>query len=235
MAEPLRPYALRPYAGYLFDLDGTLVDTAPDINAALNYALTRAGLAPVGEALTRHWVGHGSRMLVHQALQHQQRTLSPDLQHDLQRGDDDLAPLLEDFLQYYAAHIADLSRPYARVVETLEALRSRGARLAVVTNKLTRLSVPLLTALNLTPLFDSIVCGDTAPRPKPAADPALHACASLGVSCAEALFVGDSATDVGCARAAGCPVVCVADGYNHGVAPEALGADAIIDSFWDLV
>ncbi|MFU8816327.1 MAG: phosphoglycolate phosphatase [Pseudomonadales bacterium] len=217
------PDAMRGYDGYLFDLDGTLVDTAPDINAALNHALHRAGLAPVSEALTRHWVGHGSKVLVQQALDHQ-----------LQRHDD-LEPLLEDFLRYYASHIADLSRPYPRVIDTLEMLRGRGAKLAVVTNKLTRLSVPLLTALNLTGLFDSIVCGDTAARPKPAADPALYACAALGLSCAETLFVGDSETDVGCARAAGCPVVCVADGYNHGVAPDALGADAIIDSFWDLV
>jgi 2-phosphoglycolate phosphatase len=214
---------VRSYAGYLFDLDGTLVDTAPDINTALNHALTRAGLAPVDEALTRHWVGHGARVLVQQALAYQQRP------------SDALEPMLSDFLRYYEAHIADHSTPYPLVVEALEALRGRGARLAVVTNKLTRLSMPLLAALNLTDLFDSVVCGDTAPRPKPAADPAWHACRTLDIAPADALFVGDSTTDVACARAAGCPVVCVADGYNHGVAPEALGADAIIASFWDLV
>jgi phosphoglycolate phosphatase len=214
---------VRAYAGYLFDLDGTLVDTAPDINRALNHALVRAGLTTVDEALTRHWVGHGARVLIQQALLHQQR------------AGQDPEPMLADFLGHYEAHIADHSAPYPRVVEALEALRDRGARLAVVTNKLTRLTVPLLHALDLTRLFDSIVCGDTAAVPKPAADPAWHACRALRLEPPEALFVGDSTTDVACARAAGCPVVCVADGYNHGVAPDALGADAIIGSFWDLV
>jgi len=214
---------LRAYAGYLFDLDGTLVDTAPDINRALNYALDRAGLAAVDEALTRHWVGHGARVLIQQALLHQARV------------EQDPEPMLADFLSHYEAHIADHSAPYPRVIEALETLRGRGARLAVVTNKLTRLTVPLLHALDLAGLFDSIVCGDTAPLPKPAADPAWHALRALRLEPPEALFVGDSTTDVACARAAGCPVVCVADGYNHGVAPAALGADAIIESFWDLV
>lgn len=214
---------MRGYAGYLFDLDGTLVDTAPDINRALNHALGRAGLAPVDEALTRHWVGHGARVLVQQALLHQHP------------GDADPERMLGDFLDHYAAHIADHSLPYPRVIEALEVLRGRGARLAVVTNKMSRLAVPLLQALDLTNLFDSIVCGDTAPLPKPAADPAWHACRELRLPPHQTLFVGDSTTDVACARAAGCPVVCVADGYNHGVAPEALGADAIIESFWDLV
>jgi len=216
-------FALRPYRGYLFDLDGTLVDTAPDINAAMNAALRRAGLAPVSEGLTRHWVGHGGRVLMQQALDHQRQP------HDA------LERLLEDFIAHYEAHIADHSRLYPGVRETLETLRTQGARLAVVTNKMTRLTVPLLDALGITTLFHSIVCGDTAPRPKPAADPALFACQALALDIGDVLFVGDSETDVGCARAAGCDVVCVPDGYNHGVAPAALGADGIIDSFQDLV
>jgi phosphoglycolate phosphatase len=97
------------------------------------------------------------------------------------------------------------------------------------------LTLPLLDALDLARHFDSIVCGDTAAQPKPAPDPALHACSALAVVPADALFVGDSQTDVDCARAAGCPVVCVADGYNHGVPAHQLGADAVIDSFQDLV
>ncbi len=216
-------FAPRAYPGYLFDLDGTLVDTAPDINAAMNAALRRAGLSPVAESLTRHWVGHGSRVLMQQALDHQQQP------HDA------LDSLLQDFIAHYEAHIATHSRTYPGVREALATLRARDARLAVVTNKMTRLTVPLLEALGLTPLFHSIVCGDTAARPKPAADPALFACEALSLGVRDVLFVGDSETDVACARAAGCDVVCVADGYNHGVAPAALGADAIIDSFQDLV
>lgn len=214
---------MKAYTGYLFDLDGTLVDTAPDINVALNHALAVAGLDGVEESLTRHWVGHGGQVLVEQALRQQNGP------HDL------VTAVARDFIGYYEAHIADLSLPYPDVVESLRALKQRGARLAVVTNKRTRLSVPLLQALDLAHLFHAVICGDTAARPKPAADPALHACAALGVNVAEALFVGDSDADVACARAAGCPVVVVADGYNHSIPADELGADSVINSFRDLV
>jgi phosphoglycolate phosphatase len=199
------------------------VDTAPDINAALNVALTQAGLHPVNESLTRHWVGHGVRVLLQQALDHQ-------------RADHALVePLRDVFIERYQRDLATLSRPYPHVVETLRALRGRGARLGVVTNKLTRFTLPLLDALELDQWFDCVVCGDTAAQPKPAADPALHAGRLLGVSMPDTLFVGDSDTDVACARAAGCAVVCVADGYNHGVDPEELGADRVITSFRELI
>lgn len=214
---------MRRYSGYLFDLDGTLIDTAPDINAAVNHALALAGLQGVDESLTRHWVGHGGRVLIQQALEHQ-------------RGPEDaLEEVVREFLDYYERHIADSSRPYPHVVESLQALRERGARLAVVTNKRTRLTIPLLEALALSDLFHTVVCGDTAAQPKPAADPALHACAALRLDPADVLFVGDSETDVACARAAGCDVVCVPDGYNHGTPAKKLGADGVIDSFRDLV
>ncbi|MFW6092742.1 MAG: phosphoglycolate phosphatase [Pseudomonadota bacterium] len=209
---------MQRFAGYLFDLDGTLVDTAPDIGAALNHALTRSGLTPVDHALTRHWVGHGARVLIEQALAHQ----------NAMEGDVDR--LLDRFIEHYESHIADHSTPYPDVEATLAELREAGARLAVVTNKRTTLTHALFDALGWHENFDVIVCGDTAARPKPAADPALHACAALALDPGEALFVGDSETDVACARAAGCPVVCVPDGYNHGVAPDALGADAVIRS-----
>ena len=214
---------MKSYSGYLFDLDGTLVDTAPDINAALNHALTRHGGQPVDEALTRHWVGHGAKALITEAIADQ--TLDEQL----------LETLLEDFLDYYRANISVLSAPYPGVLETLETLQQRGARLAVVTNKLARLTEPLLDGLSLTRYFDAIVCGDTTDAPKPAAAPTLFACQSLTVTPTYALFVGDSAADVGSARAAGCPVVVVRDGYNHGIPAADLGADAVIESFLDLV
>lgn len=214
---------MKPYPGYLFDLDGTLIDTAPDINAALNHALGSHGLPGFTEALTRHWVGHGARALIVQALA--QRGLDPD----------PTEAILEVFLDHYRAHIADRSRPYPGVERALAALRSRGSRLAVVTNKLSHLSEPLLAELGLDGYFDIIVCGDTAAAPKPAPDPAFFACSALALSPADALFVGDSEADVACARAAGCPVVVVRDGYNHGVPAHELGADAVIESFSDLV
>lgn len=173
----------------------------------------------MNEALTRHWIGHGVRVMVEQAL----------INDGSGRGD--MEAMQADFLAYYESHIAERSTPYPHVVESLLALRERGARLAVVTNKRTNLSLLLLDALDLSGHFDTIVCGDTAARPKPAADPALHACRALGLDPRNALFVGDSEADVGCARAAGCPVVCVPDGYNHGIPAARLGADAVIDSF----
>ncbi len=217
---------MKSYPGYLFDLDGTLVDTAPDINAALNHALRANGLPEVDEALTRHWVGQGARPLIQRALGHQDPETS---------SGERVEALFRTFIDYYSRHIADLGRPYPHVVATLTTLARRGARLAVVTNKLTRLSEPLLAALHLDGFFGAVVCGDTTAVPKPAPDPALHACTVLGLDPSEALFVGDSATDVGCARAAGCPVVVVRDGYNHGTPAQALGADAVIESFSDLV
>lgn len=214
---------MRSYSGYLFDLDGTLVDTAPDINAALNHALISHDCETVEESLTRHWVGHGVRALVVEAIAQQGHS------------DDLLEPLVAAFLDYYPENISRLSAPYPGVVAALEILKGRGAKLAVVTNKLTRFTQPLLENLELDPYFDLIVCGDTAARPKPAADPALYTCERLGLEPADALFVGDSDTDVNCARAAGCPVVVVRDGYNHGVPAAELGADAVIESFTDLV
>jgi phosphoglycolate phosphatase len=214
---------LKAYSGYLFDLDGTLVDTAPDINAALNHALTNHGYPTVDEALTRHWVGHGAKMLITQAI----------AQHRL--AENGLQKLVAAFIGYYEQHIADFSQPYPHVREVLETLKQRGAQLAVVTNKLARLSTPLLDALDLSNCFTTIVCGDTAESAKPAADPALHACRILGIASEAALFVGDSDTDVKCARAAGCPVVVMRDGYNHGTPASELGADAVIESFYDLV
>ena len=116
-----------------------------------------------------------------------------------------------------------------------QVLKEAGAGLAVVTNKLTLFTEPLLAELELAAFFDAIVCGDTTDNPKPAADMALHSCKLLNVAPKDALFVGDSAADVGCARAAGCPVVVVRDGYNHGTPAHELGADAVIESFSDLV
>jgi len=137
---------------------------------------------------------------------------------------------MDAFIEHYRAHIADATRPYPGVVEALNGLVQRGARLAVVTNKLGSLSEQLLVALHLRPLFAAVVGGDTLPQRKPDAEPALFACTQMHVTASDVLFVGDSATDVETARAAGCAVVCVRDGYNHGTPAEQLGADGVIDS-----
>ncbi len=220
--EPGRP------RGFLFDLDGTLIDTAPDIDAALNAALSAGGYGPVSEDLTRHWVGFGSRILLIQALTY----LGAEPRS---RDESHLAVLLKVFIDHYRAHIADTSRPYPGVVKTLTQLRNRGCALAVVTNKLEALTHPLLDTLELSQYFDAIVGGDTCKNGKPAADPALFALKLMNVSVQQSLFVGDSETDVLCARAAGCAVVCVRDGYNHGTNPNELGADRVIEDFTELL
>ena len=208
------------YDAYLFDLDGTLVDTAPDLMAGLNACLTEHGYSAVDEELTRRWVGHGAAKMIEQALVHQGSDGPPA---QLARS------MLDRFLDYYVAHIADESAPYPGVREALTSLDPR-ARLGVVTNKVTRLTTALLDALDLSRCFEVVVCGDTLGVYKPAADPALYACAALGADPAQTLFVGDSITDVQCARAAGCDVVCVRYGYSGGIAAEDLGADGLIDS-----
>lgn len=218
----------RRYPAYLFDLDGTLIDSAPDIKGALNAALDGDGYADVDETLTRQWVGHGSQALLERALTHHNASY---------RITDEvfMARMLKRFVEHYSAHIADNSRPYPGVIEALQELRSRGARIAVVTNKLTGLSRQLLEELGLDAYFDAIVCGDSLPQRKPDAAPARYACRLLNCAPGDSLFVGDSVTDVETARAAGCPVVCLRDGYNHGTPAEQLGADAVIDSLIELL
>ena len=218
------PDVAKTHAAYLFDLDGTLVDTAPDIYVALNHALAGAGIAPVSEALTRHWVGHGVRAMLTAAFEHH------DLSVEEPRFEESVAALSA----YYEAHVADHSRPYPKVVSTLKALGER-APLAVVTNKLSRFTLPLLEALDLRRHFAEVISHDNSPQPKPAPEPALLACERLQCDPPDTLFVGDSATDVACARAAGCPVVVYRYGYNHGIKPESLGADAVIDGFDELL
>ncbi len=213
----------RLWGGYCFDLDGTLVDTAPDLHAALNHALAAHELPPVEESLARRFIGHGALVMIERAIDH----------HAQRRND--LQPLLDTFLDYYGKNICVHSRPYPTVEDTLRHLRSRGAKLAVVTNKRKFFADRLLDALEWAEYFDVVIGGDTAAAPKPAADPVLLASELLAVPMQELLFIGDSATDVGAARAARIPVVCVRDGYNEGTLAENLGADAVIDQFAELV
>jgi phosphoglycolate phosphatase len=222
------PILNRHYAAYLFDLDGTLVDSAPDINAALNAALRSIDQPTVDEELTRHWVGHGSRALIERAFAHVAVNAPLTDERTMARA-------MDAFIAHYRAHIADASRPYSGVVDALDALTRRGARLAVVTNKLSSLSEQLLVALRLRPYFAAVVGGDTLPQRKPHAAPALHACRHMNVSPIDVLFVGDSATDVETARAAACPVVCVRGGYSQGTPVDELGADGVIDSLIELL
>jgi phosphoglycolate phosphatase len=213
----------RPPRAAVFDLDGTLVDSAPDLAAALNRVLAEAGLPPHPPEAVAGMVGHGVARLLERGFAVAGAPL-------------DLAALprwVDRFLVFYAEDLSTLSRPYPGMPEAVDALAAAGWRLGVCTNKPTRLSVGLLDALGLGPRFGAVVGGDAAPERKPHPAPMRMTLDRLGVPAGASVFVGDSETDVLTARAVGLPVVLVKHGYT-AIPPEALGADAVADDLSDL-
>jgi phosphoglycolate phosphatase len=210
-------------ATVVFDLDGTLVDTAPDLCAALNHALKALGRPGVPADDVRHMVGHGARKL---------------LERGLAATGDSTPALIEagvpHFLDYYAAHIADGSRPFAGVEAALDALAAAGTQLAICTNKPVALSAALVSALGWDGRFAANLGFDSVPRPKPDAGHVLAAIDAAGGTPGATVFVGDSITDTAAARAAGVPVIAVSFGFSDRPV-DALGADAVIDHYDDLV
>ena len=204
----------------VFDLDGTLVDSAPDLVAALNAVLTRSGLSAIEYDAARNMVGAGAGAMIERGLTAQQRVF-PATEVDR---------LCRQFIEHYAAHIADHSRPFPGVEATLEKLQLRGCRLAVCTNKLEWLSIKLLDALGLTSLFAAVCGADTFGVPKP--DPAIlrGTVARAGGRLEEAVMVGDAITDIAVARAAGVPVIAVDFGYSE-TPVAALGPDRVVSGF----
>ncbi len=209
----------------LFDLDGTLVDTAPDLTRAVNRMLAQLALPAVAQNDVCRWVGDGVRLLVSRALGAGCDASVASARE--QRG-------IDLFWSAYGREICVDSRPYAGVMPTLAGLRSRGFRLACVTNKPRSLALSLLEAVALRSQFDLVVGGDTLAQKKPDPAPLIFACNELGVSPAETVMVGDSANDVRAARAAGIAVICVSYGYNQEVDLATLGPDRVIDSFAQL-
>jgi phosphoglycolate phosphatase len=213
----------RPIAAVLFDLDGTLLDTAADIALALNGAVTEFGWSPVPADAVRAMIGRGAPMLIRRLAAAQNRPLD----------EADHAAMTARFLEHYGA-LQDsgqsTARPFAGVSEALRELHAAGLRLGIVTNKQRRFAVSLMRQLALDAWLDCIVGGDSCERRKPDPQPLLVACQSLRVPAAQALMVGDSTNDVQAARAAGIPVLCVPYGYNEGEDPRALPCDAIIES-----
>jgi phosphoglycolate phosphatase len=209
-----------PFDVVAFDLDGTLADTAPDLAAALNHALGRLGRAPVRPEDVRHLVGQGARALLRRGL----ATSGEASEALVDEG-------FPHFIDFYAANICRGTRAYDGLEDTLDALRAAGAKLALCTNKIERLTRLLLDALGWSGRFDSVVGGDTLPVRKPDPAPLLEAIARAGGG--RAAFVGDSITDADTARAAGVPFVAVSFGFSDRPV-DALGAQAIIDRYADL-
>ncbi len=219
-----------PFDLVMFDLDGTLIETAPEICDAVNDTLQHFGLAQVAQEQVDRWIGHGTRELLVQALGQVRR-----LTVDEVRCCDDLPLIAAEFDRHYQRRCGTRSHLYPYVREVLQTLRGQGVRLAVVTNKEARYTRTVLAAHDLEPLFDRVVSGDTLPTKKP--DPAgIHSClAQFQVDAARALFVGDSSIDVASARNAGVPVWAMPYGYNMGQPIEACGPDRVIPDFRQLL
>ncbi|MFL6858519.1 MAG: phosphoglycolate phosphatase [Allosphingosinicella sp.] len=206
-----------PFDTIAFDLDGTLADTAPDLAAVLNHVLRELGRPQVPPDSVRHLVGHGARALLRRGL-----AQSGEAPEELVEAG---FPL---YLDYYVANICVGTRPYPGVEAALDGLKAQGARLAICTNKIERLTHLLLGALGWADRFDAVVGGDTLAVRKPDPAPLHEAIARAGGG--RAAFVGDSITDADTARAAGLPFVAVSFGFSDRPAAE-LGADAVIDHF----
>jgi phosphoglycolate phosphatase len=210
----------------MFDLDGTLVETAPEITDAVNDTLAEAGWPVVTQGQVESWIGQGTGELLIAALSQATGKTAAAV-----RKDRSLAPLATRFDQHYARRCGSRSRPYPGACELLRALRQRGVKLAVLTNKETRFVHPVLAAHGLTACFDSVVCGDTLATKKP--DPAgMHGClAAFGTRPEQALMVGDSSIDAATARNAGVSCWLLPHGYNSGQPVEACGPDRVVADF----
>src|SRR5215813_9160339 len=207
----------------VFDLDGTLVDTAPDLISALNHVLDREGLPPVPLHAARNLIGAGARKLIERGLESEGRVMTA---REIDR-------MTAGFIDYYAEHIADASRPFEGLEDALDLLTASGCRLAVCTNKLEWLSKRLLDQLGLSARFAAICGADTFGVAKP--DPAIlkQTVARAGGALSSTIMVGDAGTDIGVARRAGVPVIGVSFGYTEVPIAE-LKPDLLIHHMRDL-
>jgi phosphoglycolate phosphatase len=205
----------------LIDVDGTLVDSVPDLTFCVDEMMKRLGREPRGEARVRNWVGNGVERLV-------ERALTGELDGVPDKAAYDAAYPI--FLELYADNTSKRSRLYPGVREGLDYLTGAGYRLGCVTNKAERFTVPLLKNLGVYAYFRIVVSGDTLPYKKPHPAPLLHAAEFFKVAPGESLMVGDSISDVKAARAAGFMIGCVPYGYNHGDDIRLAEPDVVIES-----
>ena len=209
----------------LIDLDGTLVDSVPDLAFSVDAMMDELGLPRRGEPAVRNWVGNGVERLV-------KRALVNDLEGE---PDPELyARALPAFMRVYQQNTSLRSRLYPGVREGLDRLQAEGFRLGCVTNKAERFTLPLLRDKGILDRFALVVAGDTLAFSKPHPAPLLHAAAELGVTPSESLMVGDSRSDVKAARTAGFRIVCMSYGYNHGHDIREEGPDAVLDRLDEL-
>ncbi len=205
----------------LIDVDGTLVDSVPDLAFCVDSMMVQLGREPRGEERVRDWVGNGVERLVRRALVGQLRG-EPD-EADFERA----YPI---FMDLYAENTSKRSFLYPGVREGIDMLKASGYKLGCVTNKAAQFTEPLLKDLGVYDDFSIVISGDTLTKKKPDPAPLLHAAEFFGCEPANALMIGDSVSDVAAARAAGFQIVCMSYGYNHGVDIREAAPDAVIDS-----
>ena len=208
---------------FIFDLDGTLVDTAPDFKNSINYMLNELNESEVSLEEIRNWVGYGARELIRRTV------VDKNIPHDEQR----IEEMLKIFLLHYTHNIDDDSVLFNNVRNVLEFLKDNGIKLAVCTNKMERLSNILLEKLNVLHMFDYLVGGDSLSKSKPDPFPLLNICEKLNTEISNSIMIGDSVTDLNAGKGAGMPVVLVSYGYtdNKDIYNEA---DLVINDFSQL-
>jgi phosphoglycolate phosphatase len=216
----LPDFALLRGATLAFDLDGTLVDTAPDLIRATNVIMAEAGLSPVSSANTRSLVGRGARALIERAAGLNGHRFT----------ESELTDLVARFIMIYGAGIADESVVFPGVEKALDILIDHGATLCVCTNKPTGLSLQLLEAVGLKHRFAAIIGADATPKPKPDGGHIVHTVIDAGGDPQRAVMIGDSKTDLDAARSAGIPIILMSFGYSEE-APISLMPDALLDSY----
>jgi len=207
----------------VFDLDGTLIDTAPDLVDTLTVVFKRQGGPPVAFEAARKAIGGGARMMIASGIAAEGIAVSPEKREQM----------FAEFIAYYGDHIADRSRPFPGLTDALDALSANGCRLAVCTNKLERLSILLLKQLKLADRFAAICGQDTFAIQKPDPEVLRRTVVAAGGRLPDAIMIGDSATDVRTARAAGIPVIAVDFGYSDPPVSE-FAPDRIISHFAEL-
>jgi phosphoglycolate phosphatase len=216
---------LKKPAMVLIDVDGTLVDSVPDLAYCVDEMMDVLEMPRRGEAAVRQWVGNGVERLVRRALINQLDGEPDEALYE---------KAMPIFMDLYAENTSGRSSLYPGVAEGIAYLKQAGFRLGCVTNKAEQFTVPLLKDLGIYDNFEVVVSGDTLPRKKPDPMPLLHAAEVMGVTPEKSMMLGDSMSDVKAARAAGFQIVCMSYGYNHGVDIRESNPDAVIDSMTEL-
>lgn len=212
----------------LFDLDGTLIDSAPDLAYAVNLMLEKLERNTFSEEVIHGWVGNGAQILV-------KRALSGNVLIDDNLDESYVAEALEIFFDFYAKHLCDATYTYANVPHTLRTLKNRGYRLVIVTNKPFAFVAPILNSLDLEGLFELVLGGDSLAVKKPDPTPLLHACSVLETEVHHCVMIGDSRNDIQAANACSMHSVGVSYGYNYGQKIDVFSPTVVIDDFAELL